>query len=344
MAELKLPGGRNRGTKPKYQEINDPEFYHQPNDGKAVKVIREIKVGSRTWNWIMAGVPLNQNGSIAYIPLLRNITAQLALCFLFYVAVAVSAGYIAQTGGTTHFLNGILYGVVVAMLVICFKQFRTTRNLPVNLSFAYTTAEMPHFRQGPIIWLIFGAVQLIAAILAWPTIGALVIAPVSPNWAAGPAGAFSTAGAMVYQLVVSFAISLAFVHNFTLDIHSYSYKRESSNLLNFTRVSLIGGLITGVAAAFGYMTGQFDFCNPFLYVAMILSTGGGVVPISGAWAVHLFVPLVGAVLGWAVHLWTWNQNGIDAQIFEDAAKRNLAAQKGYLDDSETVMNDKFNRL
>ena len=334
MPNTKRGGGGSKRAKS--QNISHAEFYDQPEGVRT----RNITMSSRMYYFIMAGVPLDSNDTVAWMPLLKNVTLQFIACFLFYTAVATSAGYIAQTGGTMHFLNGILYGLVVIMLVVAFKQFRTTRNLPINLSFAYTTAEVPHYRQGPIVFLILGAVQLISALVAWPVVMSLVTVPVSPNWAAGPAGAFTIGGAFLYQLVVSFIVVFGFLHNFTLDIHSYSYKKESTNLLNFTRISIIGGLLTGIAATLGWMTGQFDFGNPFLYVTMVLSTGGSGVPTAGAWAVHFFTPMVGGLLAWGAHIWTWNQNGIPRSVFQEAAVRNLAASKGLLDGP----NDKHSRM
>lgn len=316
--------GTTKLTLPPPEQVGHAEIWHHPNE------TRTIKISTRFSYFIWAGVPMDADSSISWLAFLRSITRELVLDWGYYVALVVFASLLAAGGAINSMLAGLIYGIFSLVLTLAFMSFRHTRSLPTNLNFAYTTAELPHYRQGLVVFLTYGAVMTAAALLAWPTIIGLVTTPIAPNWTAGPAGPFSTGGAIIYLIIVAMFLILSAQHNFPLDLHSYYYKSEANNMLNFTRVNMIVSLVDSAIKMLGWQYGLW-LVNPFAYVSACLAAGTCTVNGSFGWGVHFFMPMVGGLVAWAIHLWTYNQNGLPEEVFQEAAMKQKAAQQNQMD-------------
>lgn len=327
MATLSF-SGKKKGENIGHAEMNHHTEQDLEDLKKKVGPKPSLKISNRLEYFVWAGMPLDPDGTISWLALLRALTRELALLYFFFVIVLTTAGYLAPLPDTVG--NALAFATVTAMSAIGFVTWRHTRMLPTQLNYALTFAEMFHFRIGPIMQLFYIAVGIAATFLAAVTVSGLVTVPVGPNWTAGAAGAFSTGGAIIYYLLAGFLFVLAYQHNQTLDLHTYYNKSESTNLLNVLRLAFQVGGVTFATAFVGWFTGMWD-ANPFMSVAACYSAGTCNAPISGAWAVRFFIPIVGGLLGWAVHLWTWDQNSVDPRLLREAAKQQAAAQYGFYD-------------
>lgn len=321
---------------PPSKKIGHAEFYHHD----AGMETRVIKVSARFSHFVYAGVPMNKDSTISWLAFLRSMTREFVLDFFYYVGLPTFAALIVAGGAINSVLAGTIFALFSFCLTFAFTSYRHTRSLPTNLNFAYTTAELPHYRQGLIVWFLWGVLMTGAALVAWPTIPALVTAPVAPNFATGAAGAFSAGGAFVYLVIVTFLIVLSAQHNFTLDLHSYYYKNEADSLMSLTRVNMVVSLVDTAVKAIGWQFGMW-LVNPFAYVGACLAAGNCTANGSFGWGVHFFGPIVGGLLAWVVHLWTYNQNGVPTDVYRNAAKQQKAAQMNFMDGAP---KNKLNRM
>lgn len=324
------------------QNVGHAEVFHHNEDDleelhKNMPPPPTMKISNRWKFFVWAGTPMDADGSISWLALLRTVTRELALSYIFYVILLTTVGYLALGAGPA--VGALVYATISTVSAIGFMTYRHTRGLPTQLNYALTFAEMPHVRVGPFMQLFYVLAGVGAALLAWATVIGLVATPIGPDWTAGLAGGFSTGGAFIYYLLAGLFYVFAFQHNQTLDLHTYYSKGEGTNLVNFLRLAFQVGGIQFAIGFLGYFTGMWDV-NPFLSVAACLSAGTCNAPISGAWALRFFVPMVGGLLAWALQLWTWNQNSVPPSVLRNAAKKQAAAQYGMYDGRDVGMNKK----
>lgn len=318
----------------KRQNVGHAElFHHNEEDLDALqKDLPEpprMKISGRLMYFFWAGTPMDPDNTISWLALLRSVTRELALGYLFFVIALCTIGFVAPSDAT---LGALAYATISTISAIGFMTYRHTRMLPTQLNYALTFAEMPHFRIGPFMQLFYIVAGIVSAILAYLTVNGIVPTPVGPDWSVG---GFSTGGALLYYLIAGLFYVFAFQHNQTLDLHTYYNKAESTNLVNFLRLAFQVGGIQFAIGFVGYFTGMWDV-NPFLSVAACLSAGTCNAPVSGAWALRFFVPMVGGILSWLLQLWTWNQNSIPDDTLRTAAQKQAAAQYGMYDNRGEV--------
>ena len=329
MASLTFPKGRDDVGHAEFNDHNEDDLAELH---KRFPTPPKMRISNKWKYFFWAGTPKDPDGSISWLALLRSITREAILAYFFYTIMGAAAGFLAAGPGPTAPANA--FAMLYAMLTIGFMTWRHTRMLPTQLNYALTIAEMPHFRIGPFMQLWYLLAGLVAALLAWATIGGLVAVPVGPDWTAGAAGAFSTGGAIIYYLLAGFLFVFAFQHNQTLDLHTYYAKGEGTNLLNFVRLAFQVGSVTYAIGFIGWFTGMWDV-NPFFGLATCLAAGTCNTPIPGAWALRFFIPMIGGVTSWIAQLWTWNQNSIPRTVLRDAARQQAAAQYGLYDRPDT---------
>jgi hypothetical protein len=319
-----------------HAEFND---HHEDDLAALHKKVPPPKMRiSNKWKYFFwAGTPKDPDGSISWLALLRAVTRETVLGWFFFTIMGTAAGYLAAVGGTT--IPAFAFATLLAMMTIGFMTYRHTRMLPTQLNYALTFAEMPHFRIGPFMQLWYLLAGVVSALLAWVTIVGLVAVPVGPDWTTGAAGAFSTGGAFVYYVLAGFLFVFAFQHNQTLDLHTYYSKGEGTNLLNFVRLAFQVGSVAYAIGFIGWFTGMWDV-NPFLNIATCLAAGTCNTPITGAWLVRFFGPIIGGLSAWVAQLWTWNQNSIPRSVLRDAARQQAAAQYGLYDRPDTGISKK----
>lgn len=333
--------------KQKAADIGHAEIFHHDEDdleelhGSMPKQ-PTMKISNRFKYWVWSGTPMDADGTISWLALLRSFTREVALSYLFYVILSVTIAYMSVATVGSEAVGALAYATISAISVVGFMTYRHTRMLPTQLNYALTLAEMPSARIGPHMQLWYILAGLIAVALSFLTTRGLTLIPVGPDWTAGAgghAGAFSTGGAILYYAMAGLFYVFAFQHNQTLDLHTYYNKSESSNLVNFLRLAFQVGGIQFAIGFIGYFTGMWDV-NPNLGLSACLAAGTCNAPITGAWALRYFVPLVGGLGSFCLQLWTWDQNSLPSNVFRNAAKKQAAAQYGLYDGRDVGTNKK----
>jgi glycerol uptake facilitator-like aquaporin len=250
--------------------------------------------------------PFMKKDNWQWIPVLRSSLMELIGSTLLAWSVSIA---VSTANSTTVGLNSLIIGVVYALMLITAYSWRDSTYLPRHLNPWLSLSEIFHSRIGIFVFLFYLVSQIggsfLGGFLAWLMGGA-----VSANYATA---ARPVSGIAAIILLAAFSIVYVFslMHNYTLDLHHYKMSKEEekymSNKNNLLRV--VGGSVI-VLSAIAAPSGLFTLGNPIVYLGpAAFVTGGYTTPSAGSWAIYAFAGAFG-VLGWALHLVTWNMNDL----------------------------------
>ncbi len=272
------------------------------------------------WTWRMIWAPFKGREDFRWAPYLRSIFMEYlgAVIFTWMLSTVASVA----TGANVA-VNGFTIGFAYMIFIIGAYSWRHSVHLPRHINPALTMGELWHQRIGIIVALPYWAAQIGGSFTAWPILLATGAAAI-PNYATAT---FPVAyvGALFLELFLAFIPIFVYMHNLSIDIHSYQlYNEDSSKTNHFHRVAVLVGLTYAIVVFIGFPNGLYTF-NMVGYLGPAAILGYGV-PTGASWTIYTLFTLVSGVLAWAVHLLTWNMNGLTTDEIMSYVRSKTAEQ------------------
>lgn len=328
---LEVPGDNYRGAAPKqqYQQqhqqqnalapsqnmygIGDP----QPTDVTRTWGTKQEPVGT-FWNRLLWAPDSRPGESFRWMAYLRTVFLVAVMACFFSVSIART---VSQANAGSVALNGFPVATVYALFIIFSYSWRHAKAVPLHVHPAILIGEMLHMHLG----LVYG-ISIAAALWAGAFAGGGFLRPGVLNSAALPGAAPNLAvnptsywGAMGIDGILTIIVVLTYLHNMPIKDRLGSTTAIEAETYKYSYGMTSTAFLTGLAAFFsvmvGYPSGVYVIGNPVLYVGSALTLGWSV-PFDYAWTIPCLWSIVWAIVAWAIHLFTYNVNGITAEDFK----------------------------
>jgi len=260
--------------------------------------------------------------------------------FAMAIVIATSVSRIASVSNSTVVgLNSFLVGSVYAAGTLFSLSWRNTQGVPIHFHWAIILAEMCHMHLGLIFGIPMMGLLLAGSALSgwWQSVGILNSATVP---GVGPSAAIipmSYWGAMGTDLLLATLVVLAYLHNVPMKSRLVSNTAIAAETYRFsfglTSTSILTALAVFISTVIGYPSGVYALGNPVVYFGGAITLGFDA-PFSGAWTIPILWGLVAGVLGFAIHLFTYNMNGL---THEDFAKMSASETYTQLEENKAMI-------
>ncbi len=251
-----------------------------------------------------------------FMPYALTLLIGLLLALTLSLVVTVTA---STANSATVAINAFVVGFWYMVALLLGMSYRAADGLPQHMHPGLSFSEMLHGKFGLII-----AVPMMAVMLAGSAIGAPILTAIGgtnlPNYAAA-ARPITFWGAVGFQTALTALAIYAYQQNTAVKhFHLlYAVKEKRGVQRAFKKTALFFSMTTGLAVTMGYANGLYSVGNYIVTFGSYINTGSWNVPDTGACTLDLAWPFVAAAVAWALHLLTWNVNGLVMGEVQEAA-------------------------
>jgi len=252
----------------------------------------------------------------------------LILLFLAFVlavvmgtAVPVVASYSTSTSVA---LNALPVAAITFIVLLLGMNFRSLDQVPQYMAPYLVFAEMFHGYVGAVVALPLIAVMLGGAALTAPILTAMGGTSL-PNYATA-ARPITFWGAVGLQTALVAMGVYVYQQNQTVAHYHLAIKEKRGRQRAFKKTSIFFSLASAVSVFIGFGNGLYSVGNFVVTFGSYINTGAWSVPDTAACTLDLAWPFVGALVGWALHLLTWNVNGLTAPEVQLVVQEEEAAE------------------
>lgn len=249
-----------------------------------------------------------------WAPLLRTMALTFVASWILCMGVSTMAS-MSTSGSAAVNAHGI--GFVYGLIILFFYSWRQSDQLPIHLHPAITLGELWHGHIGGIFALVSVTMNLCGSWLAAPCLQALrnSAIPDYRNIALRPVSFWGAAGLeMLLTCMVVFVVlqnASILDHLLVADRRAESDKKTRA----FSSRALFAALAIYIGVIIGYPSGLYTLGNITVYFGPAWNLGFSV-PDSASWTIYIFMaPLLGSLVAYAIHLLTWNMNGLTQEEF-----------------------------
>lgn len=311
-SKLQLPGAPNLAAAAAKQQalLGDP----QPPTGQLQK-IAVVNLDDVPWVTRWWAAPWVGGREFQWGPMLRT----MFIVFLGSWILAQSVSTV-QSYSTSPSVGQNMIGVAVtyALVVVFFYSWRQSDILPIHLHPAVTGAEWIHGHLGTLFCIPSMGMNYLGSFLSAPTLIAVGGSAI-PDYAAAarPASFWGAAGIeMLTGLLFVYAIlQNSSILNHLGGMNADAEKKKGTRAV--TSRGAIAGLAIPIGVAIGYGNGLYTLCNPTVYFGPAFNIGFHL-PDAATWTIFTLMPGLVAIAAWAIHLLTWNVQGISQPEFNSA--------------------------
>jgi hypothetical protein len=250
-------------------------------------------------------------------------------CFLAFLMSIIQATAMARVASglnsSVPALNSVLLGVTYMLTTIFALSWRQAFGFRLHTHQSVIMSEVCHSHIGVV-----NALVLFFWNCAGSAISGVFQLPGLLNCAAVPGAPFPASAVTNYWAAVGIdaplgiLVTLAFLHNIPLIFHGVAGELLPSETKNdrhgLTNVSLLFGIALFIGTVVGFPSGIWAMGNSVIYIGGAITLGAST-PFPWAWSIPLLWSFVYGIVAFALHLLTFNVNGLSEEDFLEATAK-----------------------